>query len=147
MLAAGGGADGARAQRLAVTEMQVGASVIAATRDFWGAELGVARRPGDQGRLTARVAVGEASGATAVRVGATAQFLLKPAARSGTSPYAGVGVAFAGTTGVRGAGYLVAMLGLEGAPGRPRGWYVEVGLEGGVRAAAGLRWRRFRPRR
>jgi hypothetical protein len=78
-----------------------------------------------------------------VRVSAAVQFVLKPAARSGTSPYAGVGLAFAGAEDARGAGYLAAMLGLEAAPGRARAWYVELGLEGGVRVAAGLRWRRF----
>ena len=146
MLATVAAAEGACAQRLAVTELQAGVSGLAARRDFFGAELGVARRPGDQGRLAASVALGEADGAAAVRVGATAQFVLKPTARSGTSPYAGVGLAFAGAAGVRGAGYLVTVLGLEAAPARPRGWYVEVGLEGGVRAAAGLRWRRFSSR-
>jgi hypothetical protein len=36
------------------------------------------------------------------------------------------------------------MLGVEGTPGRARGWFVEVGVEGGVRVGAGLCWR-FRP--
>ena len=74
---------------------------------------------------------------------AAVQLVLTPAARTGTSPYAGVGLAFAGVEGARGAGYLAMMLGVEAAPGRARGWYVELGLEGGVRVAAGLRWRRF----
>ena len=78
-----------------------------------------------------------------MRVSAAVQLVLTPAARTGTSPYAGVGLAFAGVEGARGAGYLAMMLGVEAAPGRARGWYVELGLEGGVRVAAGLRWRRF----
>jgi hypothetical protein len=120
-------------------------SGIVATRDFWGVEMGIARRGGGQRRERVTVAVGDAAGAPGVRVGATVQFVLKPAARAGTSPYAGVGLAFAGADGARGAGYLAVLLGLEAAPRRARGWYVELGVEGGVRVVAGLRWRRFSP--
>lgn len=91
------------------------------------------------------MAVGEAGGAAGVRARAAVQFVLKPAARAGTSPYAGVGLAFAGSEGAHGAGYLAVVLGLEAAPARSRGWFVEAGVEGGVRVAAGLRWRRFSP--
>jgi hypothetical protein len=141
VLTAFAGPRGAPAQRVAVRELQAGASGIVATRDFWGIEVGVARRPG-QRRERVTVAVGDAAGAVGVRVGAAVQFVLKPTARSGTSPYAGAGVTYAGARGARGAGYLAVMLGLEAAPGRTRGWYVELGLEGGVRLVAGLRWRR-----
>jgi hypothetical protein len=116
---------------------------IVAARDFGGVEAGIARRSGGQRREAVAVALGDAGGAPGVRVSAAVQFVLKPAARSGTSPYAGVGLAFAGAADTRGAGYLAVMLGLEAAPGRARAWYVELGLEGGVRVAAGLRWRRF----
>jgi hypothetical protein len=116
---------------------------IVATRDFWGVEAGFARRPGGQLREAVSVALGEAGGSAGVRVRAALQFVLKPAVRSGTSPYGGVGLAFAGSEGAHGAGYLAVMLGLEAAPGRSCGWFVEVGLEGGVRVAAGMRWRRF----
>ena len=116
---------------------------VVATRDFWGLELGVARRPGGQRREALTVSLGDAAGAPGVRVRAAVQFVLKPAARAGTSPYAGVGLAFAGAQRAHGAGYLAVMLGLEAAPGRVRGWYVELGLEGGARVAAGVRWRRF----
>jgi hypothetical protein len=116
---------------------------IVATRDFWGVEVGIARRGAGQRRERMTVAAGDAGGAAGVRIGAAVQFVLKPAAQTGTSPYAGVGLVFAGADGARGAGYLAIMLGLEAAPRRPRGWYVELGLEGGVRLVAGLRWRRF----
>lgn len=122
-------------------------SGIVATRDFWGVELGIARRSGGQRRERVTVAVGEAARAPAVRASAAVQFVLKPAARAGTSPYAGVGLAFAGSRRAHGAGYLGVMLGVEAAPGRTRGWYVELGLEGGVRMAGGVRWRRFSPPR
>jgi hypothetical protein len=88
------------------------------------------------------VAAGETGGSAGIRVRAAVQFVLKPSARSGTSPYAGVGLAYAGSERAHGAGYLAVMLGLEAAPQRSRGWYFEAGVEGGVRVAAGLRWRR-----
>lgn len=106
-------------------------------------EVGLARRSGGQRRERVTVALGEAAGEAALRLSGAVQFVLKPAARAGTSPYAGVGLTFAGARHAHGAGYLGVMLGLEAAPGRPRGWYLELGVEGGLRMAAGMRWRRF----
>ena len=40
-------------------------------------------------------------------------------------------------------GYLVLALGLEGRPGGPDGWFVEAGVGGGARLAAGWRWRQW----
>lgn len=125
------------------TEAAAGAAVVLARRGFWGPELGMARRPGGQGRMALAVAAGDYEGVLGVRVGATAQFLLNPAARAGVTPYAGLGLAFVGAGGVRGAGYLAAVVGLESAAGRRAGWYGEVGLSGGVRLALGRRWRRL----
>src|SRR6267378_1085367 len=82
-------------------------------------------------------------GAGAVRLAASAQFLLEPGARKGASLYGGFGIAFAGATSQHGAGYLTALVGLESAPGRTAGWYAELGFAGGVRLAAGRRWRRL----
>lgn len=113
-----------------------------ARRSFWGAELAIARRSG-QGRLALATAGGADGGTPGIRLEASAQFLLKPGARAGTSLYGGLGIAFAGTRSERGAGYLMALIGLESAPGRPSGWYAELGLAGGVRVVAGRRWRRF----
>lgn len=124
-------------------EVQVGASGSVATRDFWGVEVGVARRSGGQRREALAMAVGELAGGPAVRASASLQFVLAPAARAGTSPYAGVGLVYAGAARARGAGYLAVVLGVEAAPARSRGWYLELGLEGGVRLAGGVRWRRL----
>lgn len=82
-------------------------------------------------------------GRAGLRLGASAQFLLKPGERRGTSLYGGLGIAFAGGREMRGSGYLTAIVGVETTPGRARGWYAEIGLAGGVRVAAGRRWRRF----
>jgi len=139
-----GGGRAACAQRASVLEWQAGLVAALARRDFWGAELGAGWRPAalSQTRFATAVAAGDVEGAAGVRVGATAQFVLRPATHTGTSPYAGLGLAVAGARGVRGAGYLTALLGVEAAPGRRRGWFAELGVGGGVRAVAGLRWRR-----
>ncbi len=133
----------ARGQGPPATEAGAGVAVALARRGFWGPELGLARRPGGQGRLALAVAAGDYEGVLGVRVAATAQFLLTAAARAGVTPYAGLGLAFTGADGVRGAGYLAAVVGLESGAGRRAGWYGEVGLSGGVRLAAGRRWRRL----
>lgn len=136
-------AGSAQAQRLTATEAGVGAAALAARRDFFGAELGLARRPGGQARLALGAAGGSSEGRAGVRLEAGAQFLVNPAARSGASLYGGLGVAFLGARGARGAGYLTLVLGVESAAGRASGWYGELGLGGGLRVAAGRRWRRF----
>ena len=137
------GLRGAAAQRLTATELQAGATGVIAHHDFWGVEIGVARRPGGQARVALSAALGRAGGELAVRTSATGQFVLRPGARTGITPYAGVGIAFAAAEGAAGAGYLAALIGVEGTPARPRGWYVELGVAGGVRASAGLRVRRL----
>lgn len=125
-------------------EWQAGVAAALARRDFWGVELGGGWRPAAAGqtRFATAVAAGDVEGAAGLRVGATAQFVLRPAVRTGTSPYAGLGLAVAGARGVRGAAYLTALLGIEAAPARRRGWFAELGVGGGVRAVAGWRWRR-----
>jgi hypothetical protein len=126
-----------------VTEVGAGALAVFAHRGFWGPELGVARRPGGEGRFAVSAAGGDYEGVMGMRLEATAQLLLRPADRTGVGPYAGLGLAFVGAAGTRGAGYLTALLGAESAPGRAAGWYAELGLGGGVRVALGRRWRRF----
>ena len=66
-------------------------------------------------------------------------------ARSGAGVYAGLGAAYAGQQGVPGQGFLAVLVGVEAAPGRRKGWYVELGFCGGLRAALGLRLRKFPP--
>src|SRR5262249_47785832 len=78
-----------------------------------------------------------------MRVEATAQFLVLPTAKTGVSPYAGVGIAYVGSRAYRGTGVLMVLVGCESAAGRPRGWFGELGLGEGVRLRVGWRWRRF----
>jgi hypothetical protein len=132
-----------RAQALTATEAGVGAMLVLAHRSFWGPELAVARRPGTQGRFAFTLAGGDYEGALGIRVAADAQLLLRPGERARPGPYAGLGLAFVGAEGTRGAGYLTALVGVEAAPGRRQGWYAELGLGGGVRLSLGRRFRRF----
>ncbi|HEX9282610.1 MAG TPA: hypothetical protein VF882_02370 [Gemmatimonadales bacterium] len=134
-----------RAQELVVTEVSAGATAVFGHRGFWGPALGVARRPGGQGRLALSAAGGDYEGVLGMRLEGTAQLLLRPGDRTGVSPYAGLGLAFVGSGSRHGAGYVAALLGVEAAPGRARGWYGELGLGGGVRLGVGWRWRRFPP--
>ena len=133
-------------QRLTATEVGVGAAVAAARQTFAGVEAGLSYRPGGQSRIALAVAGGTAAGRTAGRAQLTLQFLVTPAARSGVGLYAGLGAALTARQRSAGAGFVAVLVGLEGAPGRRRGWqnwYLELGLGGGVRAAAGWRVRSF----
>jgi len=132
-----------RAQAIGATEIGAGATVVLAHRGFWGPELGVARRAGGQGRFAFAAAGGDYERALGVRLEATAQFLLRPLERGGVGPYGGLGLAFVGSEGTRGASYLTALLGVDQRPGARAGWYAELGLGGGVRLALGRRFRRF----
>jgi hypothetical protein len=145
MLAAAAPTGMAAAQSPAVGETSLGAVCLLARSDFWGAEAGVARRVG-QGRVALLGAGGWQDGGTALRAEARAQFLVLPAAgegrRTAAAYYAGLGLAFAGAEGRHGAAYLTVAVGVEMSAWRTRGVYAEIGLGGGVRIAAGLRWRR-----
>lgn len=114
-----------------------------ARRTFAGAELGVAHRPSGESRIALAFAGGTAGERVAARAQLTIQLLVNASARSGAGIYAGVGTAVTARRGAPGQGYLAVLLGLEGSPGRRQGWFVEGGLAGGVRAAAGWRLRRF----
>lgn len=126
-------------------EFAAAATVVLARHTFWGSELGLAKRAGGQGRLAVTAAGGSYEHALGVRCEATAQFLLRPGERSGAGPYAGLGLAFVGGEGARGASYLTALVGVESAPAARAGWYGELGLGGGVRVAVGRRFRHFPP--
>ena len=93
--------------------------------------------------LSAGAGVGE-GGATAGRAELAVHFLLNPRARTGLAAYVGGGAAVA-DAGDGANGYLVLLAGLERSPGSRSGWFLEAGLGGGMRVAAGWRWRRFPP--
>jgi hypothetical protein len=100
-------------------------------------------RLSERGRLALAVGAGVSDGSAAWRAEVLGHFLLAPRRRSGVAAYAGAGVAAVGGPADR--GYLVLALGAEAAPGSRAGWFAEAGVGGGVRLAAGWRWRWFPP--
>ncbi len=92
-------------------------------------------------RLSLGLGAGVSDGELAVRGELLGHFLLSPEEHRKPSFYVAGGIA--GVEGAVGRGYLVLTLGLEQAPASSSGWAVEVGAGGGVRVAAGYRWRRF----
>jgi hypothetical protein len=102
-----------------------------------------ALRTSERTRLSFDAGAGVAGGEAAWRAELLAHFLLDPMGRSRAGLYGAGGVAVAGGPSKR--EYLVLTLGLEGRPGDRSGWFVEGGVGGGVRIAAGLR-RRWFPR-
>lgn len=134
-----------RAQGPAATEFDAGGTATWARRDFYGLSIGAARRPGGQGRAAVSLAGGMLDDAAAVRIEATGQFLVLPGARTGVSPYVGLGVVYQGARQYRGMGAIVALVGLEAPEGRRHGWFAELGLGSGVRVRGGYRWRRLPP--
>jgi len=130
-------------QALTATELGVGALATWARRDFYGGGVELALRPSSDGRIAFSAAGGSVDRHAGMRVEATAQFLVLPTAKTGVSPYAGVGIAYVGSRAYRGTGVLMVLVGCESAAGRPRGWFGELGLGEGVRLRVGWRWRRF----
>jgi len=134
-----------QAQQLKTTELSLGAAAALADETFAGAELGLAHRPSSESRIALAVAGGVASPGeqAAVRAQLTLQVLLNSTARSGAGLYAGVGASFLGVRGAHGRGFVALIVGVEQAPGRRRGWFIESGFAGGVRIAVGWRARWF----
>lgn len=131
----------ARAQSPRGFEAGLGGMVVARDPVWAGGGLHAALRPGGGTRLSLGVGLGRAGGRTIGRGELLAAWLVTPRRRSGVGPYAFGGIA--GLTGAGSQGYLVLGLGLESAPGGGSGWFLEGGVGGGARFAAGWRWRRF----
>lgn len=96
-------------------------------------------RPSRRLRLTAALAVGGADGELAWRGELLAHFLLTPRAARGLGVYGAGGIA--AVTGPIEEGYLVLTLGVETRPAGRSGWFLEGGVGGGARLAAGYRRR------
>jgi hypothetical protein len=108
-----------------------------------GVSLGI--RPGSAIRIVFTATPGVLRSRIAARAELLAELMLTPAKRRGVGIYGLAGVA--GQVGRRDAGRLVLGLGIEGAPAARGGWHLEAGLGGGVRIAAGWRWRWLRRNR
>lgn len=132
-----------QSQPLTATELSLGAAAALARETFVGGELGLARRTSNESRLALALAAGSVEGEAAARAQLTLQLVVNPYARTGMGLYGGLGAAFSTRRGDTGHGYVAVLLGVESAPGRRQGWYAELGLGGGYRAAAGWRVRWF----
>lgn len=122
---------------------EIGVQAIATTSD---PVLGVAAayaalRTSGRTRLSASLGAGVSAGDLAWRGEVLGHFLLSPEERRTAGLYFAGGVA--AVEGPVSRGYLVLTVGLEGRPRASSGWQVEVGVGGGVRLAAGYRWRWF----
>jgi len=75
------------------------------------------------------------------RAEAAIEYQLSPRRASGMGVYFGGGLA--GVVGAGRGGYLLLYVGIEGAPGLPKGLALEGGLGGGFRIRGAYHWRRF----
>jgi hypothetical protein len=137
-LAAHGGA--ALAQQRHVRELGLQGVVLASDPAMVLGGGYAAVRTSSRTRLALTASAGATDGAFAWRGELLAHFLLNPRATKKAGVYGGGGVAVAGSRGDR-QGYAVVLLGIEARPGARQGWFLEAGLGGGFRAAAGWRWR------
>lgn len=123
-----------------VRELELRALAIASQPAFGGLGVGAGWRPSPRTRILVGAASGVLEGgAWAARAEAAAHFLLDPArARGGV--YGGGGLSLEGTAR-RVRPFVMLVIGVDRAPGGRRGVYAELGVGGGVRLAAGFRWR------
>lgn len=120
-------------------ELAATGAVVVTDPVFAGAGFQGAVRPGGRSRLVVGVLPGMIEDRFALRGELVAHFLLSPGARRGVGFYGLGGVA--GLTGPRKRAYLMLGVGVEANPGGRSGWMLEAGVGGGVRIAAGWRWR------
>jgi hypothetical protein len=139
-------------QRPGAVELGAAGLGAFARETFVGGALGLGWRRGTLGRAAATVAGGTLDGAAAARLEVSVQFLAGAPGRTGPTPYGGLGAAYVMARGAGACGYVLLLLGVErlsaggpAAPGGPGGrrvgWFVEAGVGGGTRVAAGLRAR------
>jgi hypothetical protein len=122
-------------------ELGVAAIVTASDPTLGVAAVSAAIRASRRLRVSAALGAGAGDGRAAWRGELLAHFLLSPGRLQGLGLYGAGGVAAVG--GPVEQGYLVVTLGLEGRPAARKGWFVEAGVGGGARLAAGYRWRWF----
>lgn len=129
----------ARAQSLPARELGLEGSLAASDPAFGGGGIYAALRPSPRMRLAVTASAGAQGGVAAFRGELLGHFLLNPVASRGVGFYLGGGTALMAAGATR--GYLVALVGLEARPAARSGWFLEAGVGGGVRLAAGWRVR------
>ncbi len=117
---------------------------VLATR-FLGPGLGFGLRTPGRLRLGASTSAGDREGALGARVEGLASYHLDPFKTRGVSPYVGGGVAVE-VTANESDEFLLLVLGVESSPAGRAGWFVDVGVGGGLRFSAGIRLRSARRR-
>ncbi len=122
------------------SEVQVHGLATFADQRLIGAGVGAGVRSPARWRLSAGASGGDLGGRAAGRLEVLATYHLEPLKRRGVALYGGGGLALLVSDGMR-REYAVLLLGAELAPGRPAGWFAEAGVGGGVRVAAGVRFR------
>lgn len=143
-LAAGLGAAPLAAQGGAVREAGLAAVVTTADPAVYTAGLTASVRPSLRTRVGLYAGGGVTGDGNGVgRAELVGQFLLNPRTTQ-LGVYAGGGLAGVFASGADN-GYLVLMVGVESRPGGRGGWFVEAGVGGGARFAAGYRWRKLPP--
>ena len=127
------------------TEWQLHAMANVGGDTFLGGGIGFALRTNGRMRVGVTASAGDLEGAAAIRPELLGSFHLNPFKRQGVSPYASAGVA-AVFSDEYSRWYIVALVGIESRPGTAFGWFVEAGLGGGARLAAGVQYRKRRTR-
>lgn len=123
-------------------ELQLGALAVASRPVFGGLSGGLAWRDRGRTRLAISLSGGVLeSGKVGARIEALWNFLLDPQRSAGSAIYGGGGFALAGSPGASTQAFIVLALGVESSPGSRRSTFVEAGVGGGARLAAGIRWR------
>lgn len=132
------------AQTGAVRELGVEAVATAAEPAVYTAGVTASLRPSPRARLGLYAGAGvTGDGDAAGRAELVGQFLLSPRSTH-VGLYAGGGIAGVFAPGADN-GFIVLMIGAELRPGGGGGWFVEAGVGGGARLAAGYRWRKLPP--
>jgi hypothetical protein len=132
------------AQSGTVREAGLEAVVTAAEPAVYTAGVTASVRPSARTRIGLYAAGGvDGDGAGVGRAELVAHFLLNPRTTH-AGFYGGGGIAGVFASGADN-GFLVLLLGVEGNPGGRGGWFVEAGIGGGARLAAGYRWRKLPP--
>ena len=132
------------AQDGTVRELGLEAVATAAEPAVYTAGVTASVRPSLRTRIGLYAGGGVTGDGDAVgRAELVAHFLLNPRSTR-AALYGGGGVAGVFARGADN-GFLVLLLGIEGNPGGRGGWFVEAGIGGGARLAAGYRWRKLPP--
>jgi len=138
------GAAPLAAQGGTVREAGFEAVATAADPAVYTAGVTASMRPSSRTRIALYAGGGVTGDGNGVgRAELLGHFLLSPRSMH-TGVYAGGGLAGVFASGAAN-GYLVLLVGLESRPGGRGGWFVEAGLGGGARFAAGYRWRKLPP--